>query len=224
MPQLSIEVRPSQQSGYVISLDGEQMKVPDDWAILKPGDAALSRRIKKDGPSWTIKEKKGRKMFSLGILAPAHRIEHLKHVLDVERTDPSYQRKLDAGRERRAKDELAYKDEFQQSIYVFLNFHPDFEDLAIDLAMRITEHAIPVGSGTVARTKMIPIEQRAEAASIAWMRHQTTSYDDMTIPRVKGKRREVRRMLATRSREILDHYRKGQHSHLGSCPLFSALH
>eukprot|EP01035_Chromulina_nebulosa_P056444 gene56444-77358_t len=57
-------------------------------------------------------------------------------------------------------------------------------------------HATPVGSGTVARTKRIPIEQRAEAATIAWMRHQTTGYDSMTIPREKGLRREVRRMLA----------------------------
>jgi hypothetical protein len=36
---------------------------------------------------------------------------------------------------------------------------------------------------------------------IAWMRHQTTGYDGMVIPRVKGKRREVRRLLARRSQE-----------------------
>jgi hypothetical protein len=35
------------------------------------------------------------------------------------------------------------------------------------------------------------------------MRHQTTGYDGMAIPRVKGKRREVRRTLATRSKELL---------------------
>ena len=52
---------------------------------------------------------------------------------------------------------------------------------------------------TVTRTKRIPVEQRAEAAVIAWMRHQTTGYDGMVIPRVKGKRREIRRMLARRS-------------------------
>lgn len=38
----------------------------------------------------------------------------------------------------------------------------------------VTHHATPVGSGTVARTKRIPVEYRAEAAVIAWMRHQTT--------------------------------------------------
>jgi hypothetical protein len=62
----------------------------------------------------------------------------------------------------------------------------------------------------VARTTRIPIERRAEAATIAWMRHQTTGYDSMKIPRVKGKRREVRRMLAERSRELLQAYRRGE--------------
>jgi hypothetical protein len=74
----------------------------------------------------------------------------------------------------------------------------------------------------VARTKRIPIEQRAEAAVIAWMRHQTTGYDSMVIPRIKGKRREVRRMLAQRSKELLARYRKGD---LGdaNCPLAIAV-
>jgi len=43
-------------------------------------------------------------------------------------------------------------------------------------------HATPVGSGTVARTKRIPVEQRAEAAVIARMRHQTTGHDSMPTP------------------------------------------
>jgi hypothetical protein len=44
---------------------------------------------------------------------------------------------------------------------------------------------------------------------IAWLRHKTTGYDGMVIPRVKGKRREVRSMLARRSHELLDGYRRG---------------
>jgi hypothetical protein len=62
----------------------------------------------------------------------------------------------------------------------------DDESLDRVLAQAVTDHATPVGSGTVARTKRIPVEQRAEAAVIAWMRHQTTGYDGMVIPRVKG--------------------------------------
>jgi hypothetical protein len=107
-------------------------------------------------------------------------------------------------------------------VVAFLGFHEVHADLADRLARAVTEHATPVGSGTVARTERIPIEQRAEAAVIAWMRHRTTAYDSMAIPRVKGKRREVRRMLARRSQELLQRYRRGDP--IGEdCPLGTAL-
>jgi hypothetical protein len=98
------------------------------------------------------------------------------------------------------------------------------ESLGVDrqTAMKLADHATPVGSGTVARTKRIPVEQRAEAAVIAWLRHQTTAYDSMKIPRIKGKRREVRRMLAQRSQELLDLYRKGE-AVGNDCPLKETL-
>jgi hypothetical protein len=104
----------------------------------------------------------------------------------------------------------------------FLAFHPSYAELADRLARAVTDHATPVGSGTVARTKRIPVGQRAEAAVIAWMRHQTTGYDGMVIARVKGKRREARRMLARRSQELLARYRRGGPVPEG-CPLRKAL-
>ena len=104
----------------------------------------------------------------------------------------------------------------------FLAFHPRHADFAGRLARAVADHATPVGSGTVARTKRIPVEQRAEAAVIAWMRHQTTAYDSMKIPRIKGKRREIGRMLAQRSQELLARYRRGEP--VGEdCPLKKAL-
>jgi hypothetical protein len=106
-------------------------------------------------------------------------------------------------------------------VLAFLNFHPSHADLAQRLARVVADHATPVGSGTVARTKRIPVEQRAEAAVIAWMRHQTTGYDSMVVPRVKGQRREVRRMLARRSHELLHRYRRGEPV-AGECPLLRA--
>ena len=60
------------------------------------------------------------------------------------------------------------------------------------------------------RDRRIPVERRAEAAVIAWLRHQTTAYDAMKIPRVRGKRREVRRQLAQQSRKLLENYRRGK--------------
>jgi hypothetical protein len=103
-----------------------------------------------------------------------------------------------------------YVQDFHGAVFAFLAFHPIHSDLADRLAKAVADHATPVGSGTVARTERIPIEHRAEAAVIAWMRHQTTGYDGMVIPKVKGKRREVRQMLARRSQELLGRYRRGE--------------
>ena len=223
MSHEKLEVRPSKNAREVLLSDGRVLKVPDDWDLLLPGDAALSRRIKKDGPTWTMYEMKGRKRFSRGIWAPAERIDALEQELKKEREDPAYEKKLKAGRKRRAKEQGAYEKEFEEALIEFLDFATGFESLAQRLARVVAIHAVPVGSGTVARTKRIPIERRAEAAVIAWMRHQTTAYDDMVIPREKGARREVRRMLATRSRYLLDRYRSGRTVPDGKCPLQKAL-
>lgn len=222
MSQEKLEVRPSQKPREVLTADGTVLKVPDDWDLLLPGDAALSRRIKKDGPTWTMYEMKGRKKFSRGIWAPADRINLLERQLKKEREDPAYEKKLEAGRMRRARAQDAYAKEFETALVGFLDFADGYQSLAEKMAKVVAAHAVPVGSGTVARTKRIPIERRAEAAVIAWMRHQTTAYDDMVIPRQKGARREVRRMLAKRSRALLDRYRK-ENNRIASCPLMMAL-
>ena len=44
----------------------------------------------------------------------------------------------------------------------------------------------------------------------------------MKIPRIKGKRRETRRMLAQRSQELLGRYRRGEVNG-DECPLKKAL-
>lgn len=218
----TLEVRPIHGTHRVLAPDGRVLTPPADWALLPPGDPALSRRIKADGPSWTVIEMKGRKRFSRGIWAPAARIGALRAALETEREDPSYQKKLDAGRRRRAAEQGVYAEDFRQAVQDFLAFHPRHRALAHLLADRIAAHAVPVGSGTVARTERIPIERRAEAATIAWLRHQTTAYDGMTIARVRGLRREVRRELAQRSRGLLDRYRRGEHVDPDSCPLARA--
>ncbi|MEI7780564.1 MAG: DUF2293 domain-containing protein, partial [Planctomycetota bacterium] len=115
-----------------------------------------------------------------------------------------------------------YVEDFAGAVLAFLAFHERHAALAAKLARAVTSHATPVGSGTVARTQRIPIERRAEAAVVAWMRHQTTAYDSMSIPRVKGKRREVRRLLAQRSKELLHLYRQGGPA-AAACPLARAL-
>jgi hypothetical protein len=223
MPPLAREVRPAPIPRHIINERASLEKVPDDWDLLPPGDAALSRRIKQDGPTLTVIELKGRKRFSRGIWAPAARIAALRAALELERRDPSYQRKLDAGRQRRAAAQDDYAIDFKAAVFRYLAFHPAHRTEADTLALLIAEHATPVGSGTVARTQRIPIEERAEAATIAWLRHQTTGYDSMNIPREKGRRREVRRLLAQRSVHLLARYRSGGAIDRAQCPLQRAL-
>ncbi|MEY2930149.1 MAG: hypothetical protein RL033_898 [Pseudomonadota bacterium] len=223
MPTQTRDVSPGSHPRQVKAASGQLLDVPTGWSLLPPGDAALSRRVKSEGPCWCVKEKRGRKVFSQGIWAPHERIERIRAELEVERQQPDYQRKLDAGRERRAKTEQLYAGDFEAAVLGFLNFDPQHLTLARRMARAVATHAVPVGSGTVARTRRIPIEERAEAAAIAWMRHQTTAYDDMSIPRVKGMRREVRRMLAQRSRDLLRAYREGRQLGGASCPLQRAL-
>ena len=213
---------PGPQPHTVRASDGRVLHVPSDWAICPPGDAALTRRVKAAGDHYVIAEKKGRKLFSLGVWAPAATIEQIRADLEAERSTESYAKKQAAAARRRDKVQTEYVEDFHGAVEQFLAFDPKYAEIADRLAQAVTTHATPVGSGTVARTKRIPVEQRAEAAVIAWMRHQTTGYDGLAIPRVKGKRREVRRLLARRSHELLERYRRGTAIGDG-CPLKIAL-
>ncbi len=200
---------------------GQTLPVPSGWILLPPGDAALTRRVKAAGDHWLVQEKIGRKVFSRGVWAPQETIERIRHELTAERSTETYARRREADGRRREAQQTAYVEDFQAAVVSFLAFHERHGELARKLARAVADHATPVGSGTVARTRRIPIERRAEAAVIAWMRHQTTGYDSMKIPRVKGKRREVRRMLAQRSQELLQRYRRGEPIP-PTCPLANA--
>ena len=213
---------PGPTPNTVLAADGTVLNAPEGWVLLPPGDAALTRRVKEAGEHWVVQEKKGRKTFSRGVWAPAATIERIRAELETERSTDGYARRKQADARRRDKAQAEYVEDFFGAVLAFLAFHPNYTDLADRLARAVTDHTTPVGSGTVARTKRIPVEQRAEAAVIAWLRHQTTGYDDMAIPRVKGKRREVRRLLAQRSKELLARYRREEPAPEG-CPLKEAL-
>lgn len=201
---------PGPTANTVRTADGKVLTVPEGWVLLPPGDAALTRRVKEAGDHWVVAEKKGRKVFSRGVWASAVTIERIRADLEAERSTEGFAKKKEADARRREKAQVQYVEDFHGAVVTFLAFHGNHADLADRLARAVTDHATPVGSGTVARTKRIPVEQRAEAAVIAWMRHSTTGYDSLVIPRVKGKRREVRRMLARRSHELLERYRRGE--------------
>jgi hypothetical protein len=221
MPE-SITLAPTENPHVFRASDGALLAPPEGWACLMPGDAGLTRRVKLAGPSWVVVEKRGRKTFSRGLWAPAAHIEAARSALEAERSTAAYARRRVAGVARRERAQETYEHDFAAEVIAFLHFSPRWKALAEALAAKVTAHATPVGSGTVARTERIPVAERAEAAVIAWMRHQTTAYDRMVIQRVKGKRREVRRELAEISRAVLDLHRAETPHLAAACPLCAA--
>lgn len=223
MPQEPLIVAPGIHE-RTVRVPGEgPRRVPDDWVLVPPGDPGLTRRVKAGGACYVVQEQKGRRTFSRGVWAPRARVEAVQAALETERAAPAYAKKQAAAAQRRERKQADYVDEFAAAVRRFLDFPLQYDALTTELVRRVTTHATPVGSGTVARTARIPVARRAEAAVIAWLRHHTTAYDHMTIARVKGRRREVRRALAERSRELLDVYRQGRADDVVDCPLRHAL-
>lgn len=223
MAHETLIVAPGPSERVVLAAGGTPLEVPADWVLVPPGDPGLTRRIKASGPTWTVQEKRGRKLFSRGVWAERGRVVRIQTELAAERSTDAYAKKRAGAAKRRLREHAEYVAEFETAVAAFLAFAPRHRRLADHLAKVVAAHATPIGSGTVARTERIPIERRAEAAVIAWLRHQTTAYDSLRIPRVKGKRREVRRMLAEQSRLLLDGYRLGTDIDPARCPLRRAL-
>ena len=217
----ALTLAPTSDPKVFIGPGGQRLTPPADWDCLPPGDAGLTRRVKAAGPSWQVIQEKGRKSFSKGLWAPRANIEAARLALTAERSTESYAKKLAGSRARREGEQRAYVASFEDEVRGFLRFAARFADLETAMARAITAHATPVGSGTVARTKQISVERRAEAATIAWLRHQTTAYDHMSIPRVRGARRAIRRQLAQVSRALLDLHRRDAAHAERLCPLCS---
>ena len=220
---MHLVLSPTSDPRVFLAPDGTRHTPPAGWVCLPPGDAAFTRRVKLAGPSWAVVEKKGRKVFSKGLWAPRENVEAVRAALEAERSTEAYAKKRASDVARRERGEAAYAATFEAEVLAFLAFSREWEPLARQMARRVAAHATPVGSGTVARTKRISVSERAEAAVIAWMRHQTTAYDSMDIPRIKGMRREVRRELARVSRAILDLHRRDVPHAIDACPLCKAI-
>ena len=215
-------VRPGRIEGRFLSESGEERIPPPDWGFLPAGDAAITKSVKAKGEVWVVQVPMGRRIISKGMWARQADILSSQKQIQEKRSTPEYARQRIRDLALREAKQLAYVETFLVQVIQFLNFHPRYQQQASVLGEKITAHATPVNSGTVARTQLIPIEKRAQAAVIAWMRHKTTAYDSMPIPRIKGKRREIRRALAVKSVELLEAYRKGREI-AQTCPLKKAL-
>ena len=208
--------------GTLLDESGEKLTPPDGWAFLAAGDAGITRKVIAKGTFWRVQTRMGRRIIAKGVWAPSATITSARQEVEAVRATEAYRKKLENARQSRDRKQAEYEKDFCLEVRAFLAFAPRYHELEKEMAEAITSHAVPVGSGTVARTAMIPVAERAAKAVIAWMRHKTTAYEAMRIPREKGKRREIRRMLAGRSVELLKAYRDGQETS-PACPLRKAL-
>jgi len=215
-------VRPGKKPGVVISGDGEELPVPEHWAFLPAGDGPLTKRVKAQGLTWVVEVRRGKRRISQGIWAEEKFITKAQKELSARRDAPGYQLKKVQAVQRREKQQLEYQEDFYSKVLSYLHFHDRYTELANCLARKVTEHATPIGSGTVARTGRLPLEKKAALAVIAWMRHATTDYDTVKVARIKGARRQLRAELAAGSVRLLDSYRRGEDMPL-LCPLKQAL-
>jgi hypothetical protein len=219
----SLVLAPTADPHVFLAPDGSRLSPPAGWICVPPGDAALTRRVKLAGPSWAVLEKRGRKIFSKGLWAPAPNVTAVRTAIEAERSTEGYAKKRKSDLARRERSQTEYVAEFEQEVIAYLRFSKEWLELGRVMARKVAAHATPVGSGTVARTKRISVAERAEAAVIAWMRHQTTAYDNLVIERVKGKRREVRRALARISCSVLDLHRRDVPHEIKGCSLCTAI-
>ena len=117
MPPESASVSPGIRERTVFFPGGRIEEVPDDWELLPPGDAGLTRRVKAAGPSWTVREQKGRRTFSKGVYAAAATIARIREELDAEHCT----RRRVADTQRRRKKQEEYVDQFRDAVLHFLN-------------------------------------------------------------------------------------------------------
>jgi hypothetical protein len=103
---------PGPTPNAVRAADGRILTAPEGWALLPPGDAALTRRVKEAGDHWLVQEKKGRKIFSRGVWAPAATTERIRAELEGERSKEGYARRKEADARRRDKAQGEYVEDF----------------------------------------------------------------------------------------------------------------
>lgn len=153
------------------------LEIPDDWECLPTGDAFLTRTVKAAGIYWLCWRPRSRNhphRRLQGLWAPAAVIRAAE-----ERAKQTAAKRATAraqSERSRARHEQRYQEELREAIIDFLNFSPTHAGLAEQIATDTAAHAAVVGSGRVGRTQLLRLEQKAELAARAHIRHRYTSY------------------------------------------------
>ena len=115
MPLENRIVRPGNTDDTVVTGEGALLKVPANWALLPPGDAGMTRRVKAAGQHWVVQEKKGRRTFSKGVWAPANVIAKIQQDLLVERSTDAYAKKRESALRLRNRKQATYVESFESA-------------------------------------------------------------------------------------------------------------
>ncbi|HET6626308.1 MAG TPA: DUF2293 domain-containing protein [Nocardioidaceae bacterium] len=159
--------------------DHGELDVPEGWEFLPSGDAFLTRRVKAEGVYWVAYRPRGRRRPHrrlLGLWAPAGSISAAR---DAAAETAERRAKVRAsGAVYRAHQEQEYVDQLHAAVLGFLCFDAAHRELAEGIATEAAARAGEVGSGRVGRTRTIPLEERAELAARACIRHRYTDYEE----------------------------------------------
>jgi hypothetical protein len=155
------------------------VEIPDGWEFLPAGDAFLTRTVKAGGRYWKSYRPRGRNRPHrrlIGIWAPADQIREAEALAEATASKRASARAQSA--RTRARREENYQAELREAVLAFLNFSDDHADLAARIASETAVHAAVVGSGRVGRTQLLSLEEKAELAARAHIRHRYTTYED----------------------------------------------
>ena len=153
-----------------------EVEVPGGWGFLPSGDHFVTRDVKSRGTYWIAKIKSGRYYAKpIGIWAPSQNIATAQEL--SRKTKEQREARQAASKLRREKQESEYEARFAKEIYTYLDFGPEHEKLAHDIAEGASKFAAEVGSGRVGRTTKLSLEEKAIRAAKAYIRHHHTEYE-----------------------------------------------
>lgn len=207
--------------------EGRVLRPPEGWARLPPGDAMATRRVKAAGPSWTVKARRGRRLISKGVWAPQSHIDDVLKEVEAYRESDAFERQRASAERAREAREALRGESLRDAVRRHLAFHPrhaSFEARVVEATLR-WEAARPQKKAPKVPATAAGWAREAERVVTAWMRHQTTGYDRLRLPRghARAKRREARRKLEEQGQRLLNPYRLDQPVAPESCPLQRAL-
>ena len=151
------------------------LPLPSGWVFVPPGNAFLTREVKRQGPHWVLLKRRRKYTETLGILCPGTALS------EGERREEETRAARAKARERaevqRRRVEERYRQSFEAACLRYLDFAPRFLASARTIARETALHATVKQSGRVGRTSRLSLEEKARRAVRAHLRHRYTSYE-----------------------------------------------